>query len=203
MGGYGSGNWCRWSSTTTTEEIRRIDIRYLTKNNLIKPNHAGTLSWTCGGEKSGFINYTAYHDRLHLSYRFRENGGDWQGIKQTILYDRTPCNYGGERMWFLCPHCNKRIAVLYGAGPRFLCRHCYELPYSSQNEAFVDRAMRKTRKLRKRLGASDDLDEPVWDKPKGMHWKTFELLSRQESEANMVVSYEFERRISALCGIST
>lgn len=35
-----------------------------------------------------------------------------------------------ERPWFRCPRCPRcwqRVAVLYGADKRFLCRHCYRL----------------------------------------------------------------------------
>ena len=35
MGGVGSGNWCRWDVKTTTEEVSRIDIRYLGKQGLV------------------------------------------------------------------------------------------------------------------------------------------------------------------------
>jgi len=76
------------------------------------------------------------------------------------------------------------VAVLYGLGPRFLCRHCYRLPYGSQNETFIDRMMRKARRIRQRLQASTDLTEPVWRKPKGMHRKTFDRLVREEESAN-------------------
>ena len=29
------------------------------------------------------------------------------------MYGYTPCNYGGERRWLLCPRCFKRVAKLY------------------------------------------------------------------------------------------
>ncbi len=44
--------------------------------------------------------------------------------------------------------------------------------------------MRKARKVRRRLGASDDLFEPIWEKPKGMHWRTFRRLQATEEWAN-------------------
>ena len=55
------------------------------------------------------------------------------------------------------PRCGRHVAVLYGLGLRFLCRHCYQLSYSSQQENASDRMMRKARKIRERLGASDSL----------------------------------------------
>jgi hypothetical protein len=80
----------------------------------------------------------------------------------------------------------KQVAVLYGAGKYFLCRHGYDLCYTSQQETEIDRMMRKKRKIRDRLGASHNLSMPIWRKPKGMHWKTFDRLQDQEEEINKV-----------------
>ncbi len=179
MGGIGSGTWCRWDKKTTAEEIKRIDIRYLKRCGWLSPGYYGSLSWQCMGEPSGNINFQVYQLKMVLKYRYQDWDDEWQSIEEDVWFDRTPCNYGGERPWFRCPHCGRRVAVLYGAGVRFLCRHCYGLPYGSQCEGAIDRMMRKARKIRARLGASDDLDEPVWEKPKGMHWETFERLTNQ------------------------
>lgn len=35
----------------------------------------------------------------------------------------------------------------------------------------------------KRWGGSLCTNEPIWDKPKGMHWNTFERLKREAEEA--------------------
>jgi hypothetical protein len=114
---------------------------------------------------------------LHWS----QEGGGWEDIEQAISFDRTPCNYGGFRTWFLCSRCWQRVAVLYGAGKYFLCCHCYNLTYSSQQENRADLLMRKARKIRERLGASNNLMEPILFKPKNMHQKTFNRL-REEAE---------------------
>ena len=80
--------------------------------------------------------------------------------------------------------------MLYGAGARFLCRHCYDLPYASQNETYMDRMMRKARKICRRLGASESLFDPIWEKPKGMMYrKTFERLVREERAADEACSF--------------
>ncbi len=185
MGGLGSGTWYRWDRKTTTEEVSRLDIRYMNIHCGIRsPGSSGVISWSCGGEPSGSVSYRVGKDSLLLKYKFRSHGEDWTDYRESILFDRTPCHYGGERLWFLCPHCSSRVAVLYGADVRFLCRHCYELPYGSQNETYIDRMMRKARKVRRRLGASENLFEPIWEKPKGMHWRTFRRLQAAEERAN-------------------
>ena len=184
MGGYGSGSWYRWDSKTTTESQHRIDIRWLKKQGYIRPGTSGTLSWTCRDEQTGSIRYRMEEKRMVLSYRHRPHGGEWEPVEQDILFNQTPCNYGGYRSWFLCPHCGCRVALIYGAGKYFLCRHCYDLTYASQQESMPDRLMRKARKIRERLGASDDLTESILFKPKNMHQKTFDRLRREAERTN-------------------
>jgi len=196
MGGMGSGNWYR-DKKTTTEEVHRIDIRYMRKQGLLRwPGSIGSLSWSRDGKQTGSIRYRVEQDCLVLMYRYRSYGEEWKEIEEPVWFERTPCNYGGERLWFHCPHCGRRVAVLYGAGVRFLCRHCYDLSYGSQNETYMDRMMRKAWKIRQRLGSSEDLMEPIWEKkPKGMHWKTFERLLREERKANRASTFLMAKKL--------
>ena len=202
MGGRGSGEWYRWNRKTTAEEALRLDVRYLRKRGWINsPGTTGSLSWSCGGEPSGWIRFRVEQDRLVLMYKYRSHGSDWQDYEEEVLLERTACNYGGERTWFLCPHCGKRVAVLYCAEHKFLCRHCQGLSYSSQNETYLERMNRKARKIRRRLGASDNLFEPIQEKPKGMHWKTFERLLKHEQDANDASSSAVLEKLRVLDGI--
>ena len=184
MGGYGSGGWSRWNSKSTTESQRRIDIRWLKKQGYLRPETFRSISWSRGDEKTGSIVFWMEADRMVLNYRYRFHGGEWENVEQTVSFDRTPCNYGGHRTWFLCPRCWKRVAVLYGSGKYFFCRHCYDLTYSSQQESKPDRLMRKARKIRKKMGGSGNLIDPFPDKPKNMHWKTYWRLRDRAEHAN-------------------
>lgn len=53
---------------------------------------------------------------------------------QMIPITQTECNYGGERVWFVCPTCNRRVGTLYRKplGILFLCRNCQNLTYQLQ-----------------------------------------------------------------------
>ena len=185
MGGYGSGSWYRWGgSKTTMESQKRIDIRWLKQQGYIHAGTMGNLSWSCRGEPTGSITYSMEEEGMLLNYRYRVNCGEWEPLEQRVLFDRTSCNYGGTRIWFLCPRCGTRVAVLYGTGKLFLCRHCYDLTYGSQQEGEVDRLIRKQRNIRERLGASGALVDPIWRKPKGMHQKTFDRLRNEADYAN-------------------
>jgi len=181
MGGTGSGSWYRWDSKNTTESQHRVDIRWMIKQGYLQAGKFGCLSWSRGGEQTGVISFRVEQDQIVLSYRYRPSGGEWEGVEEVVRFDRTACNYGSYRIWFLCPHCWRRVAVLYGAGKYFLCRHCYDLTYASQQESRSDRLMEKVRKIRQRLGGGVDISEPFPWKPKGMHWKTYRKL-REESE---------------------
>jgi len=174
MGGYFSGH--RWNSKTTTESQHSIDIRWLKKQGYLRPGNVGSLAWSRRGEQTGSIGYWMETDRMVLNYRHRPHGGEWEDVEQAISFDRTPCNYGGFRTWFRCSRCWRRVALIYGAGKYFLCRHCYNLTYASQQESRGDRLMRKARKIRERLGASNNLMESILFKPKNMHQKTFDRL---------------------------
>ena len=182
MGGYGSGK--RWDTKKTTESQHRIDIWWLKKKGYLRPGVAGSLAWSWGGKQTGIIGYRMETGYMVLSYRYRRHGGEWKNVEQSISFDWTPCNYGGKRTWFLCPHCNRRVALLYGAGRLFLCRHCYNLTYASQQAQRHERLMEKARAIKQRLGGSANLAEPFPEKPKGMHWETYCRLREQSEDAN-------------------
>jgi hypothetical protein len=85
--------------------------------------------------------------------------------------------FGGLRWWFVCPHLNRRVRKLYLplGGRHFWSRRAYELPYASQRETKYDRALRRARKLRLRLGG-DPADDEYPDKPVRMRWATYSRL---------------------------
>lgn len=116
MGGLGSGSWYRWDAKDTVEQCHRVDIRYLKRQSLLKPGYLGWLKWSRGDEETGSIRYRIEENRMVLLYRHRAHGGEWEEVEEPVYFDWTPCNYGGERRWFICPimGCGKRVAVLYG-----------------------------------------------------------------------------------------
>ncbi|MEA3487491.1 MAG: hypothetical protein U9R20_07525 [Thermodesulfobacteriota bacterium] len=156
------------------------------KQGYLRPGAAGLLSWSRREKQTGSINYRMETGRMVLNYRHRPHGGKWENVQQVISFDWTPCNYGGKRTWFLCPNCNRRVGLLYGTGRYFLCRHCYNLTYASQQTQRYERLMEKARANRKRLGGGDDLWAPFPEKLKGMHWKTYQRLREEAEHANLL-----------------
>jgi hypothetical protein len=182
MGGMNSGTWYRWNTKGTTDESRELDIRVLHRGNSLTSGYRGSYSWSCGGEPGSSIQYRVEQGKIVLSYRYHANGGEWEDIEEPVSLTYTPCNYGGQRPWFICPAvgCNRRVAVIYGAGRYFACRHCYDLVYQSQRECILGRASRRSRKIITRLGGDPSI--PYAKKPKGMRWNTYNGLMEKVNQ---------------------
>lgn len=116
-------------------------------------------------------------------------GEDTSRSCDSVKLDSTPCNYGGERYWWLCPKCGRRCAILYNLGLRFECRKCCELTYTTAQCSRWIRSMRKTAALHRRIGVEKGADGALYAvKPKGMHWRTFERLVAEYRGANAAAS---------------
>lgn len=177
MGGYGSG---RRGGKDTTDDYRALDVRRLERDGLLQPGWASGWNWLRRGETVASIQIRSGADYITLAYRHRSNGCDWVPINCRVRLDWTPCALGGRRAWFICPAkgCGRRVAILY-SGSIFACRHCHKLVYTCQRERDDDRAMRRAGTIRKRLGWCSGIANPPGDKPKGMHWHTYNRLLRQ------------------------
>ena len=155
MGSLGSGNRYRFDKKTTTGECNGLDVRSLYRDGFLKPGTSFSSSWSRAGRETGSISGYVLRDQVILSYSHRSSqGAEWETVKEPVPLEWTPCNFGGERPWFVCPGagCGRRVAKLYGPGKYFLCRHCYDLRYESQREDKKTRALRRAQKIRTRLG---------------------------------------------------
>ena len=195
MGGPGSTRWLTGFSKETTDDHFSIDIRWMNKKGLLEPGKQGSLTQSRNGRKEGAINFRVESNKLVLNYRYQQNRGKWESIEQTISFYQTPCNFGGHRKWFRCPHCSRRVAVIYGARKYFLCRHCYNLTYASQQDETPYRLLRKSLKIREKLGDNIGFFEITPPKPKGMHWETYYRLCHEleatERRANLTARRQY------------
>lgn len=147
----------RWGSSGKQEAdgLKKIDIRYLNKQGLLKGWRSTTLSWSRGGQSSGSVGLEVsvmgdiqkyYRDEppgepyIRIHYTQTDNtSGEKKDFDYKILLVTTPCRFGGMRYWFRCPwyrngvYCSRRVGTLYMAGDYFACRHCYDLTYTSRN----------------------------------------------------------------------
>lgn len=80
------------------------------------------------------------------------------------------------RRWVICPGCGDRRAALFliGVGRRrWVGRRCAGLSYRVEHLDPGRRAALCARRLRCRLGGSGSLVEPIPDRPRGMHRRTY------------------------------
>lgn len=162
MGGFGSG---RQSNRRTVEDVTRLDIRPLSgqmrPGNIVRVS--GWLDVAVEDDVAWFLDYRHLPGELAPPRRY------------AIGLDRTPQRLGGTRVWWRCPACNGRCAVLYACNG-VACRKCCQLVYKSQRETAEDRALRRAGKIRRRLGWPPGIVNPPGGKPRWMHWRRFGLL---------------------------
>src|SRR5437867_2914094 len=166
MGGVSLRHGYRRSMKRTVESCRRLDVRHLQQQGCLSPERALSLAWqNSAGEQIAFLQIQAEPEQVLLLHRYRSQREDWQEVEEVVPLTWTPCHFGGERPWFLCPgavrgrYCGRRVAVLYAAGSYFCCRQCCGLAYESQRKNRLSRLVSKAQKLRLRLGGSASLKE--------------------------------------------
>lgn len=203
MGGYGSGRPCH---KLKAEECRSLDVNRLHREGCLQPGKMGNWVWSRDGDEIARIGYWAEEGRLTLNYRVRVYGGDWESIEQATRITYTACNYGRERPYFICPGmvngraCGRRVGKLFAGGRYFLCRHCYNVAYTSQSEPRYDRMLRRANKLRMALGGEPGTAHWIAPKPKGMWQRTYERKCNEiewcEDQANQLFLSKYRHLLS-------
>lgn len=190
MGGGGSGRWPGYGWKRDIDRYRHVDVRRWARDRLLEPGRYFPWNWvTDDGERQASIGVRVDTDLVTFTYTVSGASMPSEDVVEHVQLDRTPCNFGGSRPWFLCPgvvdgkRCGRRVAILYIVGAYFLCRHCHDLAYQSQKEGRTERLMRRARTLRRRLGGSGSLDDPFPPKPARMHWQTYWKLCAEAREA--------------------
>ena len=176
MGGYGSG---RTGEKALTSQMTELDIRLLNRRRFINkllrlpPNQQLESK-----DESGNVHIRVNAQQMSIDYFYIEYSGERHPICNIIKFDWTSCHFGGQRLWFLCPKCGRRVGILY-SGKHYYCRICRNLAYPSENEPKPNRMLRKANKIRRRLKCEPGVQNKIWPKPKGMHQKTFDRLRRE------------------------
>lgn len=198
MGGRGSGRPARHANRPTTEDSLPLDIRRLHRSGILTPGRASNWQWTVNSHVRATIQIHAAAWQVELSYTFTAHREPAEVIRQTVMLDRTPCTLGGNRTWFRCPTCGRRVGVIYGAGRLFACRKCKGLPYGSQRESEDDRAARRADRIRKQLGWMPGILNEPGVKPKGMHWRTYRRLVAEHDAWTAVALEGIGRRLGLI-----
>jgi hypothetical protein len=168
----------------TVESCRSIDVLDWHRRGYLRSPRRFSWIWKQDGKRVASINVESEWHRVTLKYRTRRYGEDWINAKQQFPVAWTPCQFGGDRPWFICSvyangtYCRRQVTKLYNFGRLFTCRHCSRLAYASQQESAHERGLLKARRIRARLGGSGNMLDDFPEKPKGMHWRTYERLCR-------------------------
>jgi hypothetical protein len=196
MGGRGSGRRSSYSGKAETNDSMPLDIRKITRKGLLRPGSSFSWQWLVNDRQVAGISIRVNFDHeMVLSYRMKSTG---EVFEQGVQTQTSACHLGGERHWFTCPQCRKRVAVLYAPGRYFACRQCGGLGYATQKESAGDRASTKANKLRNRLGWEAGILNGDGGKPKGMHWKTYERLKSQHETLVQVSLQDISRKLGFL-----
>jgi hypothetical protein len=170
------------------ESCLRLDVRRLKREGVLDRSFCSSWGWTRDGKQTGSIGIRPlgrYSVRL-------EYACDGSPCDQTVGLHYTECNMGGERVWFGCPVCRQRCAVLFMRSRRFACRQCQRLAYASQSEDEAGRSWRAQQKCERKLGTN-------WQRPKGMHEKTRQRLLDRISVAEMARESALEAFLTRMC----
>jgi hypothetical protein len=174
-----------YGGRTTCESCKSIDVRRWHREGRLGAGQSFSCSWTRASAPSGSISVRTQSDAVVLAFRHQSWGDtEWQSVEQRVAITWTACHLGGRRPWFTCPahfsgkYCGRRVALLYLDGKLFACRRCCGLAYASQQESLWGRGLGKAQKIRMQLGGSPNPLEAFPDRPKRMHWKTYDRLRR-------------------------
>ena len=195
MGGCGSGRPSSYDGKRDISSSRPLDIRKFTHKGLLVPGNSFGWQWLVCKREVASINIRVDLQNVLPSFRMKSTD---EIVEQRVQTQTSPCHFGGQRHWFTCPLCSKRVAVLCAPGRYFACRLCGELGCATQKEGGGDRAMTKADKLRKRLGWQAGIANPNTGKPKGMHLDTYQRLKSQHDALVQVSFYDIGRKLGFL-----
>ena len=159
------------------EDLLKLDINYLNRKGMLQPGSSSLVRWSQQGEDLASIRVYGGGDQVMLRYKYAGS----EDIAQSVGLEFTPCNFGGERPWFQCPRCQKRVGTLLG-GRHFYCRKCLGVVYYTQQCGTLDRLMHRMHKLERRLERS------------GLHKKTIRNLTCQIEQLDQQIGDIFFAR---------
>ena len=192
VGGMGSGNWYRFNKKTTTGECHSVDVRYLHREGLLKPGNWFSLRWSRAGRETGSIRGEVIGDekpeRMILTYRHRSGpSGEWEEVQGARVphLDSVQLRWGEAVVrlpWSrVRPEggCPVRAREVFPVPP--LLRSRLREPAGERDAPRLD----GRRRYGRGLGGSANMMKPFPEKPKGMHWRTYERLWWEHDEADM------------------
>jgi hypothetical protein len=125
-----------------------------------------------------------------LKYRAGRTLEDLQDIEEGVVLAQSRSGFRGERLQFCCPECGRRVTELHAHGLYFRCRKCCGLGYRSQRKGREARGLEKAARIKQQLGGSGAYADPVPERPKGMHRRTYERLCNEAEKAELPYQWQ-------------
>ena len=118
MGGRGSGRRSSYCGKPETNDSMPLDIRKLARAGALVPGRSFGWQWLVNNRQVAGISIRVdlHLHSMVLAYRVKSTG---ELVEQQLHTQTSRCYLGGERCWFTCPQCIKRVAVLYAPGRYF------------------------------------------------------------------------------------
>ena len=177
MGGVNSGKYNRWLKKPTTANYNSLDLRKLNKLVSLEGTCGFDLEWNKNNKVTSSVGCIFTDDVLQIHFSIKTSKGEVSNVDYVHIA-KTPCHFGGERQWLVCPGCHNNALVLYVVN-RFRCRKCHGLYHPSSNEGDFYRATRAMCKYQDKLNGKElrPLDGANGlSKPKWMRYETFDRL---------------------------
>jgi hypothetical protein len=185
----------------TVEQWRNIDVRRWAREGSLIAGTSFGWYWSVNGRSVASISiHVPDTNQVRLMYQLTRNG-ESRSYDYSVHLERTPCHFGGSRVWFLCPCCNRRTAKLYGPNSLFACRHCLQLNYACQRIAKRERWIERAWTLHRKAGSSFspmDCASELIAKPKWMRWRSFKSIISRISFADARAQEELDRMFCLL-----
>jgi hypothetical protein len=191
MGGYGSGPYGNIGSKTrkmTTSQCYGIDSRRWKRDDLLFVGNSFGWTWTKKDGHTASISVSVpTNGEIVLSYTVTIDKVKTP-VSTIVNLGYTRCNYGGSRVWFGCPGCNKLVAWLYLRGTKFRCRRCHNLTYYSCQESgnLNDMSIRRVNRVLSRLKSKEKCGFDILYyaplRPRYMHFKTYQRLRQRYTQ---------------------
>lgn len=218
MVGIGPGGRDDYAMTPTIEESKAIDVNELTE----AIEHPGESATVWKGDRKDPHWWITIHiegdptdtraSALRLSFTVTDHRTDEQReYEYPVRLEYTACNFGGKRPWFRCPgvvddeECKRRVGKLYcpPEGDLFLCRHCYDLGYTSSRTSGDDMKQAELRFRKAHANINGERTHPGEyltppDRPTGMHRSTYEQLCEDLKTAYRDWNEAMDARFCAL-----
>lgn len=185
---FGAG---RPLKSVKAERCKQINVHTLHRAGVLLAG-SSTWMWPTPRIKNGSVGRSigVDADEWGITLRFYIREVEYA---RRIGIARTPCPFGGNRPWFVCPACRTRVGVLFELSTDYLCRRCHKVSYRSQRASVCTRTWIKQGKIERILG-------PNFDRPKGMHHKTYLRLLRVVSQCQAERDAWLGPRMAALRG---